>query len=205
METTNSMAKHKTSTQAPQAPVTEPSILDQLEEMAALDSKREAIAQAIAERRPKALVALPAQFGYESMEAFVAACLEADKSVRKAAKAKQAKGKSAKAVKQAKAAKQPRAPKEPKEEDKKPITRVKITDAIRAQVKTLVDAGSTQKEIVAILGISVPSVQNVKRLLGLTRTRGGDSEAPVESSTEAPVEAAAEAPSEPAPAPEGSV
>ena len=45
--------------------------------------------------------------------------------------------------------------------------RIKITAAIRAQVKKLIGAGKTGAEIAREVGISLPSVQNIKKALGL--------------------------------------
>ena len=50
---------------------------------------------------------------------------------------------------------------------KKRRKRAVITDETRAEVKKLVEAGKTGKEIATQLGISVPSVQNIKKALGL--------------------------------------
>jgi DNA-binding CsgD family transcriptional regulator len=47
--------------------------------------------------------------------------------------------------------------------------RATITDATRAEVKTMVEAGKTGAEIAAALGISPPSVQNIKKALGLVK------------------------------------
>ena len=48
--------------------------------------------------------------------------------------------------------------------------RAKITDAIRARVKKLVEAGKTGSQIAKALKISLPSVQNIKKAFGLVRT-----------------------------------
>ena len=40
---------------------------------------------------------------------------------------------------------------------------------MRAEVKSMVEAGKTGTEIVAALGISLPSVQNIKKALGLVK------------------------------------
>ena len=48
--------------------------------------------------------------------------------------------------------------------------RAKITDAIRARVKKLLEAGKTGSQIAKALKISLPSVQNIKKALGLVRT-----------------------------------
>ena len=44
-----------------------------------------------------------------------------------------------------------------------------ITDAVRAEVKALVKAGKTGSQVAKALGISLPSVQNIKKALGLVR------------------------------------
>lgn len=49
--------------------------------------------------------------------------------------------------------------------------RTKITEAIRGDVKRLVQAGKTGDDIAATLGISLPSVQNIKKALGMVRER----------------------------------
>jgi len=49
--------------------------------------------------------------------------------------------------------------------------RAKITDAIRQKVKALVGAKKTSKAIAAELKISVPTVQNIKKALGLVKAR----------------------------------
>ncbi len=52
---------------------------------------------------------------------------------------------------------------------KKRAKRAVITDATRAQVKRAVESGRTGSEIAKQLGISLPSVQNIKKALGLVR------------------------------------
>ncbi len=49
--------------------------------------------------------------------------------------------------------------------------RTAITPKIKKLVKELAMAGRTGAEIVHAVGISLPSVQNIKRELGLTRVR----------------------------------
>ncbi len=49
--------------------------------------------------------------------------------------------------------------------------RAKITDATRAKVKKMAGEGKTGSEIAKALGISLPSVANIKKQLGLTRPR----------------------------------
>jgi hypothetical protein len=49
--------------------------------------------------------------------------------------------------------------------------RAVITNTIRAEVKKLVGAGKTGGQIAKSLGISLPSVQNIKKALGLVKGR----------------------------------
>jgi hypothetical protein len=59
--------------------------------------------------------------------------------------------------------------------------RGKVDDAGRAKVKAFVDIGKTGKEIAKSLGLSVPTVQNIKKALGLVKERKGSQVASVES------------------------
>ncbi len=99
------------------------------------------------------LAKLPAQYGFASAEEFIAAFRKsvAGKPGRKPGKA----AKASSAVK-AKAGRKPR---------------VKITAEIVAQVKSLAEAGKTGSEIADTTGISLPSVQNIKKKLGLVSKR----------------------------------
>lgn len=47
--------------------------------------------------------------------------------------------------------------------------RAKITDAVRTKVRKLVKAGKTGSQVANVLGISLPSVQNIKKALGLVK------------------------------------
>ena len=49
--------------------------------------------------------------------------------------------------------------------------RAVITDVTRSGVKKLVEAGKTGSQISKSLGISLPSVQNIKKALGLVKPR----------------------------------
>lgn len=105
------------------------------------------------------LAQLPAQYGFASAEEFIAAFRRAvaGKPGRKPGKA----AKAPKAPKAAKAAKPAKAGKGGRK------ARVKITPEIIAQVKSLAEAGKTGKEIAKATSISLPSVQNLKKKLGL--------------------------------------
>jgi hypothetical protein len=92
----------------------------------------------------KELASLPSAYGFDSLEDFVTAI--------KAAADNGSVGRPNRAA----------APKSRK--------RAKITDAVRAKVGQLVKAGKTGSQVAKALGISLPSVQNIKKALGLVRT-----------------------------------
>lgn len=54
-----------------------------------------------------------------------------------------------------------------------PRKRAKITPEVKAQVKALVGEGKKAGEIATKIGISVPSVANIKKELGLVKKRKG--------------------------------
>jgi DNA-binding NarL/FixJ family response regulator len=93
------------------------------------------------------LAALPAKYGFSSTAAFIAAVEKAsDGRTRRTRQAVH------------------------------PVTRKQrkravITDAIRAKVKVLVKSGKTGNQIAGALKISLPSVQNIKKALGLVKSR----------------------------------
>jgi hypothetical protein len=133
-------------------------LTEKIKELAAAKAKVNELEQKIAAERVSELAALPASFGFESVAAFV-------KAVRAAAGRKPAKRR--KARKARKAAGKPK--KQAKK--KKTRTRAKITDVTRADVKKMVEAKKTGAEIAKALGISLPSVQNIKKALGLVKAR----------------------------------
>jgi hypothetical protein len=107
-----------------------------------IDAKAEVaqLEQTLAEE----LASLPAAYGFDSLKAFVSAI--------KAAGGKGRVGRSSKSG------------------TPKPRKRATITDAVRAEVKALVKAGKTGSHIAKALGISLPSVQNIKKALGLVKS-----------------------------------
>jgi hypothetical protein len=109
-----------------------------------LNEARAKVAQ-LEEALAAELASLPAAYGFESLEIFVAAV---------------------EGVAGKKRVGRPRKSAVPKAR-----TRARITDAVRARVKKLVEAGKTGTSIAKALGISLPSVQNVKKALGLVKTR----------------------------------
>ena len=93
------------------------------------------------------LLALPAKHGFKSMAAFIDALRAASGAGGKAPKAA--------AVKSS---------------GRKP--RAKITPEMKQKVKAMVGDGKTGGQIAKALNISLPSVQNIKKELGLVKKRG---------------------------------
>lgn len=99
------------------------------------------------------LAALPDQFGFDSADEFIAAV-----------KAATGGGSPTKAAGKAKRGRPAGV--------KKRRKRTTITEEIRSQVGDLVKAGKTNEEVAKEVGISPPSVQNIKKMLGLVKKRG---------------------------------
>lgn len=157
------------------------SFIDQIAELEKAKAKLAQAEAKLSADRVAALAKLPADYGYADLNSFIKALKDA------AAKAGKSKGKRGKAA--AKAAKAPKAVKAPKAGKGK---RAKITDEVKAQVKALAESGKTGLEIAKALGISQPSVQNIKKALGLVKARAA---APaVEAPAPAPAPVAFEAP-----------
>ncbi len=91
------------------------------------------------------LTQLPAKFGFKSMADFIAALRQATSA-----------GSSSRKVASKSTKRQKRA---------------MITEDTKLKVKQLVAAKKTGQEIARALGISLPSVQNIKKALGLVKQR----------------------------------
>lgn len=105
-------------------------LTDQLKELQAAKDKVAELEARVAVERKSALAALPAQFGFADMDAFIRALRETGGSKR-----------------------------------------ARITDAQRAEVKQLLAAGQTGSQIAATTGLSLPSIQAIKKSLGLVKVR----------------------------------
>ena len=121
-------------------------VTDKLKELEATRAKLAALEQAVQAELKSELSALPARYGFENVAAFVAAVRAASGRRR---------GRPAKAT-QARTGRRHRAT---------------VTDATRAEVKKLVEAGRTGAEIAKAVGVSLPTVQNIKKALGLVRKK----------------------------------
>jgi len=127
-------------------------ISDKLKALADARAKVAALEAAIVEERNRELAALPALYGFADVNAFAAA-VRAAGGKRRGRKARA--GQPADAI----------AP------GRRRRTRARITDETRAELKKLVEQGKTGSEIAQALGISLPSVANIKKALGLTKKR----------------------------------
>ena len=107
--------------------------------------------QSIASDLKKELASLPANYGFDTTDALLQAVRAASGKRRGR---KPGNGKPASVM--------------PK---KKRRTRATVTDETRAAVKKSVEQGKTGGEIAKALGISLPSVQNIKKALGLVKKR----------------------------------
>ena len=125
-------------------------VSSKLKELAATRAKLASLEQAVQSELSKELAALPASFGFASVEEFVDAVREATGGRRRGPG---------------------RPPGKRGGPGKKRRPRAVITDATRAQVKKMVEAGKTGSQIAKDVGISLPSVQNIKKALGLVKNR----------------------------------
>jgi hypothetical protein len=128
-------------------------ITDKIKELEALKQKAAALEAAVADERGRALANLPREYGFDSAEEFTDAVLAASGGRRAGRRRGRPPGSRAGGP------------------GKKRRSRAVITDETRAQVKKLTEAGKTGAEIAKAVGISLPSVQNVKKALGLVHAR----------------------------------
>jgi len=105
-------------------------------------SKIQALEQQVSKQLQAELARLPGKYGFASVKEFVKAVKQAAGG-RKAAKAG----------------------------GQKRRKRAKITPEMKQQIKSAVQAGKTGAAIAKQFGISLPSVQNVKKELGLVKAR----------------------------------
>lgn len=135
-------------------------VTDKIKELKAARAKLASLEQSIADELNNELASLPANYGFESVGEFVTAVKAASAGGGRSGRRRgRPAGGAAKAA----------APK--KARGRKRRTRAVITDETRAQVKKMVDGGKTGAEIAKALSISLPSVQNIKKALGLVKAR----------------------------------
>lgn len=124
-------------------------ITAKLKELTATRAKLASLEQSIASELNAELAALPGRYGFSDASSFIAAVTAATDGRRSRRGRPPGAGK-----------------KDPSPKRRK---RAKITDAMRAEVKKLVEAGKAGGAIAKAVGISLPSVQNIKKALGLVK------------------------------------
>jgi hypothetical protein len=109
-------------------------------------AKARAAAASLEQSLVKELASLPKAYGFDSVKAFIAAVVTA--------------GGKRGGVKRAR-------------KPSKPKTRIRavITESVRAKVKALLKAGKSGSQIAKAVGISLPSVQNIKKAFGLVKAQ----------------------------------
>jgi hypothetical protein len=124
-------------------------VTKQIKELEHTKAKIVALEKSIAKTLQKELASLHGKYGFLSLNEFIKALkLASSGSSRKGSRGKVAKAAGAKRRK-----------------------RAVITDSTRADVKKLVETGKTGSQIAKTLGISLPSVQNIKKAQGLVKAR----------------------------------
>lgn len=136
-------------------------VTDKLKALEAARAKLADLEQSIADEMNKELAGLPAKYGFDSADAFADAVITA--SGGRVAKGKRGPGRAASASAASGGGRGG--------PGKKRRRRAVITDETRTQVKKMVEGGKTGSEIAKSLGISLPSVQNIKKALGLVKKR----------------------------------
>jgi DNA-binding NarL/FixJ family response regulator len=140
-------------------------VTDKLKELEAARAKLASLEQTIASELNSELAGLPGKYGFASTDDFVAAVKSASGGGSTGARRGRPRGRPPGSTNKAAAT----APKKTRAGKRR--TRAVITDETRAQVKKMVNDGSTGAEIADKLGISLPSVQNIKKALGLVKER----------------------------------
>lgn len=114
---------------------------DKLKKLAAERARLAKMELALQAETQRELAGLPAEYGFDDLKSFI-------KALKAAAGGRRGRAKGGKRR-----------------------SRAVITEATRAKVKAMVAAGKTGGEIAAAVGISLPSVHNIKKALGLVKAR----------------------------------
>ena len=126
-----------------------PMITDQLKQLAAARANVAELETVIAEVRKAELAALPARYGFADVDAFIAAVQAARRKLR-----------AGKPIHT-----------QPTGLPGRKRPRAKITHEIRAEVKKMTQAGKPGSAIAKALKISLPTVHNLRKALGLVKPR----------------------------------
>lgn len=134
-----------------------------LRKLEALRAQAASLAEKIEASRRQALVSIHKNHGFDTVAAFVTAVRTANEDApAKTARRGRSRKSSAPAATPAKSS---------ATKSVKKRRRAKITAEMKDQLKALVTDGKTGQEIAKTLKISMPSVHNIKKELGLTKSR----------------------------------
>ena len=122
-------------------------VTEQIKQLTAYQTKVDALKKAIDKQLKHDLSSLHTKYGFETAQDLIKAIKASAGGKRPGRAAKAAPG------------------------GKKKRKRAKITPEMKQKLKSLVDAGKTGTVIAKTLGISLPSVQNIKKELGLVKAR----------------------------------
>ncbi|MDR1283615.1 MAG: helix-turn-helix domain-containing protein [Opitutaceae bacterium] len=131
-------------------------VIQKIKELEELKARAAKLAATIEAERTAELASLPGKYGYSDINEFIKALKQAIGVRGTGARRGRKPGKVAKAPKAAATGKR---------------TRARITPEIKEQVKAAVLEGKSGSEIAAAFGISLPSVQNIKKEFGLVKAR----------------------------------
>ena len=120
----------------------------ELKKLLAVRQKLSAIEAKLGKKMQREMASLPEKYGYDGMETFIAALQELSGGVGSAGIA--AKGKA-----------------------KGKRKRGKVTDEVKQKVKALFEAEKTGREVAEAVGLSLPTIQNIKKELKLVKERKG--------------------------------
>jgi hypothetical protein len=124
-------------------------VTDKIKELEAARARIANLERSVASELRAELAGLPARYGFDSTKEFIAAVRAAGGGRRGRPAGGGKRGGSGGARRR----------------------RAVITDETRASVKKMVEAGKTGSDISKSLKISLPSVQNIKKALGLVKKR----------------------------------
>lgn len=127
-------------------------VTEVIKELEAARAKVAELENSLAKERKQKLAGLPKEYGFDSIDEFVKALRSASGGARRGRKPKAAAASGGGG-------------------GKKRSKRARITPEMKEKVKSAVNAGKTGAEIAKELGISVPSVQNIKKEFGLVKSR----------------------------------
>jgi DNA-binding NarL/FixJ family response regulator len=124
-------------------------VTDKLKTLALAKAKVAELEKSITTELNRELASLPGKYGFDNAADFVEAVRSASRGTSRGAAKSSPKSTST----------------------GKRRKRAVITSETKSKVKSLVEAGKTGAEIARAVGISLPSVQNIKKDLGLVKSR----------------------------------